>query len=54
MLWTWWYVLLLLFPSAILVILMKDAMKALQGAAWVKRRRLFGRNRVNAGGSRRR
>lgn len=54
MLWTWWYVLLLFFPSAILAILMKDAMKALQGAAWVKRGRLSGRNRINAGGSRRR
>jgi hypothetical protein len=54
MLWTWWYLLLLLFPSAILVILMKDAMKTLQGAVRVGRGRLFGRNRIDAEGSRRR
>lgn len=52
MLWTWWYILLLLFPCAILAILMKDAMKTLQGSARVKRGRLFGRNRIDAAGSR--
>ena len=54
MLWTWWYILLLLFPSAILLILMKDVMKTLQVAARVKRGRLFGRNRIDAEGSHRR
>ncbi|MEX5213915.1 MAG: hypothetical protein NW703_07090 [Nitrospiraceae bacterium] len=53
MMWTWWYVLLLLFPSAILVILMKDAMKSLQGAARSKTGTVSGKNRIDADGSRR-
>lgn len=53
MLWTWWYILLLLFPSAILLILMKDAMKTLQGAARFKGGKLFGRSRIDPEGSRR-
>lgn len=53
MLWTWWYVLLLFFPSAILLVLMKDAMKTLHGTTRVKRGRLVGRNRIDAEGSRR-
>ena len=54
MLWTWWYILLLLFPSAILLILMKDAMKTLQGTARIKSGKLPGGNRIDAEGSRHR
>jgi hypothetical protein len=46
MLWTWWYLLLLLFPSAILLILMKDAVKTLQGATRPKARTESARRRA--------